>query len=50
MFRDETSFVELKGTITDLVNYIRSLDTFQNFESINGPTSAFQLMRKFENE
>lgn len=48
--RDENTSVVLQSSISDLVSYIRSTETFQNFANIHGPTSAAQLLKKFENE
>ncbi|XKL66104.1 hypothetical protein PGB90_009524 [Kerria lacca] len=48
--RDEKSSVEVIGTISDLTEYIRNTVTFQNYENIHGPTTASQLLQKFQND
>ncbi|XKL66583.1 hypothetical protein PGB90_010003 [Kerria lacca] len=47
---DEKSSVEVIGTISDLTVYIRNTVTFQNYENIHGPTTASQLLQKFQND
>lgn len=49
-FRNEDSFLEVKGSISDLVNYIRSTATFQNYENTYGEGAAGKILHKLEDE
>lgn len=46
--RDESSSIKFSATLSDLVAYIRSTATFQNYESMNGEKAAHELLRKFQ--
>lgn len=48
--RDEDSSLKVKGSISDLVNYIRSTATFQNYENSYGQTAGNEILHQLEDD
>ncbi|XP_046400350.1 putative methyltransferase DDB_G0268948 isoform X2 [Ischnura elegans] len=48
--RDESVYLEQKGTLADLVGYVSSWSAFQNYQKQNGPEKASSILMDFEKE
>ncbi|XP_065218133.1 putative methyltransferase DDB_G0268948 [Planococcus citri] len=48
--RDEDSYLKVKGSISDLVNYIRSTATFQNYENTYGQSAGNKILHQLEDD